>query len=279
MQSGISGKPITSSLPSLRPAPPTNTHTQPPTASQELQTQFTTLLTSPSTFALLATIEKEQLVPLALLERTSPTSTFATDLTTQLAPHLQPKTPLYILLRRHAAAPHLTAVTYVPDAAPVRSKMLFASSRLTLVRDLGSEHVRDTIFATTAEELTPRGFEKHEKHEGVAAPLTEEERLLGEVKRAEAEAGQGTGSREIHLSKTFAMPVGEGVLERLRELGAGQGTLVMLVSWFSVRDGGERSEDGAWGLAPRTSRLHVNWGPAPRPPILASLERRRAVVR
>lgn len=38
--------------------------------------------------------------------------------------------------------------SYVPDAAPVRSKMLYASSRATLVRVLGDDHIALSIFAT-----------------------------------------------------------------------------------------------------------------------------------
>ena len=121
------------------------------------------------------------------------------------------------------------AVTYVPDTAPVRQKMLFASTRLTLVRELGSEHFRDTIFATTAKELTPAGFDKHDAHTALDAPLTEEEKSLGEVKRAEQEAGSGTGIREIHLSKTLNMPVSEDALAALKDLGAETRDLVMLV--------------------------------------------------
>lgn len=131
------------------------------------------------------------------------------------------------------------AVTYVPDGAPVRQKMLFASTRLTLVRELGTEHFRDTIFATTATELTAQGFERHDAHGRLDAPLTEEERSLGEVKRAEAEAGQGTGTREIHLSKSLAMPIGEDAIEALKELAGGEGEegargLVMLVRFLPL---------------------------------------------
>lgn len=123
-------------------------------------------------------------------------------------------------------------MTYVPDAAPVRQKMLFASTRLTLVRELGGEHFRDTPFATSANELTPAGFDRHDRHAETPAPLTEEERTLGDVKRAEQEAGAGTGTREIHLSKSLAMPVAEDAIAALKELGAEAGgrTLVMLVS-------------------------------------------------
>lgn len=109
--------------------------------------------------------------------------------------------------------------------------MLFASTRLTLVRELGSEHFRETIFTTTADELSPAGFDRHDKHTSLDAPLTEEERTLADVKRAEAEAGAGTGVREIHMSSTMNMPVKEDALKALADLGRGDGrVLVMLVS-------------------------------------------------
>lgn len=173
-------------------------------------------------------IEKESLVPTATLQSTS--QSFADNLA-QLTGHLQADAALYLLLKRHAEQPSLVAVTYVPDSAPVRQKMLFASTRLALVRELGSEHFRETIFANSAEELTEGGFKKHDAHSKLAAPLTEEEQTLGEVKRAEQEAGSGTGTREIHLSKSFAMPVAEDALAALHELNEEGGrTVVMLVS-------------------------------------------------
>ncbi|KAG5941657.1 hypothetical protein E4U53_007377, partial [Claviceps sorghi] len=195
-------------------------------ASRELQAEFNSLLSSSSTFGLIVGIEKESLVPTATLSWTSPS--FADNLA-QVQGHLQADAALYLVLKRHAEEPRLVAVTYVPDSAPVRQKMLFASTRLALVRELGSEHFRETMFANSAEELTGRGFEKHDAHGRLAAPLTEEEQTLGEVKRAEQEAGSGTGSREIHLSKSFAMPMAEDALAALGELNVEGGrTVVML---------------------------------------------------
>ncbi|KAG5917690.1 hypothetical protein E4U42_007158 [Claviceps africana] len=195
-------------------------------ASQELQAEFNSLLSSSTTFGLIVGIEKESLVPTATLPWTS--DSFADNLA-HVQGHLQADAALYLVLKRHAEEPRLVAVTYVPDSAPVRQKMLFASTRLALVRELGSEHFRETIFANSAEELTGRGFEKHDAHSKLAAPLTEEEQTLGEVKRAEQEAGSGTGSREIHLSKSFAMPMAEDALAALRELNVDGGrTVVML---------------------------------------------------
>lgn len=190
-------------------------------------TQFNNVLSDDSTFGLLVTISSEALTPVTTLPATS--KDFGNNLA-QLSPHLRPDEALYILLRRYNDAPRLVAITYVPDAAKVRQKMLFASTRLTLTRELGLEHFRETIFATTADELSPAGFQKHDKHTELEAPLTEEERTLGEVKRAEAEAGAGTGVREIHLSKNMKMPLATDALVALSEMGRGEGRgLVMLV--------------------------------------------------
>ncbi|KAG6038586.1 hypothetical protein E4U41_004036 [Claviceps citrina] len=194
--------------------------------SRELQAEFTSLLSSPSTFGLIVGIENELLVPTATLPSTS--RLFAENVST-LKGHLQPDVPLYLVLKRHEEEPRLAAVTYVPDSSPVRQKMLFASTRLALVRELGSEHFRETIFANSADELTESGFEKHDAHTKLAAPLTQEEQSLGEVKRAEQEAGSGTGTREIHLSKSFSMPVAEDAVAALKELNLEGGRSVVML--------------------------------------------------
>lgn len=111
--------------------------------------------------------------------------------------------------------------------------MLFASTRLTLTRELGTEHFRETFLVTTAEELSAKGFERHDAHEQLEAPLTEEERSLGEVKRAEAEVGAGTAARELSMTKGMKMRVQERVEERLRELGReGGASIVQLVKSY-----------------------------------------------
>ncbi|KAH7188229.1 uncharacterized protein B0J16DRAFT_336681 [Fusarium flagelliforme] len=194
-------------------------------ASQELQNEFTSLLSN-DTFGLLATIEKESMVPITTIP--SKSSSFSDNLS-GLEPHLKTDTALYIILRRHEDAPRFIAITYVPDSAKVRQKMLFASTRLTFVRELGTEHFRETIFVTTPQELSAKGFEKHDAHNKMAAPLTEEEQQLGEVKRAEQEAGSGTGQKEIHLSKNFAMPVSEDAIAALKEIGQDGGRTVTML--------------------------------------------------
>ncbi|KAI1330352.1 actin depolymerizing protein [Xylariaceae sp. FL0255] len=194
--------------------------------SQELASEFNKLLSDDSLFAVLATITGESVTPLATLPRSS--SDFNSNLS-QLTQYIKPNEPLYVLLRRYDDAPPLVAISYIPIIAPPRPKMMYASTRIHLVRELGKEHFRDTLLFTEVEELTPAGFERQKAHESLAAPLTEEERSLGEVKRLEAEASTGTGTRQIHMSNHFGMPVRDDAVQALQQLGQGEGrTLVML---------------------------------------------------
>ncbi|KAJ9618306.1 Twinfilin-1 [Taxawa tesnikishii (nom. ined.)] len=150
-------------------------------ATQELHTAFNDLVSSPSVRGLLASISGESLVPSSSLTSTS--SSFTDDLS-QLQNLLKPNEAAYILLKQEHGAPDgFVAVTYVPNSAPVRQKMLFASTRLTLVRELGVERFRETIFCTEKEELTKEGWRRHEQHTKLAAPLTEEEEGLRGLRR------------------------------------------------------------------------------------------------
>ncbi|KAL8916715.1 MAG: hypothetical protein Q9208_008362 [Pyrenodesmia sp. 3 TL-2023] len=173
-------------------------------ASPTLHTSFHTFLSTPSLFALLITITAERLEPLTTLPFATPTSTLPASLPT-LHSHLHPNRPLYILLR-HSPNPSssslseepLTAITYIPDASPVRQKTLFASTRLTLLRELGQDKFSRHYFATEAVDLTPEGWERYERHEGGEKPLTREEEVLGEkIDADESIALAGTEETDI----------------------------------------------------------------------------------
>jgi twinfilin-like protein len=107
--------------------------------------------------------------------------------------------------------------------------MLFASTRLTLVRELGIERFRETIFATERDELTAEGFRKHDAHVKLEAPLTEEEEALGNVKRAEMEEGRGSAGKRVGGS-SIQLPIAEDALQALKGLPEADYNLVQLVS-------------------------------------------------
>lgn len=191
-------------------------------ASQELQTALQTLITSPSQRGLLATIKDERIVPGPVIPST--TSSFLSDLS-NLSSHVKPNEALYILLRRSdsLSSPEksLAAITYVPNAAPVREKMLFASTRLLLVRELGGEHFPETVFCTEPDELTPEGWEKHVRHTASENPLTKEERDLEDIKQAEALESRGTQGRSLTQGGKLGLRADADISAALRTLGSG----------------------------------------------------------
>ncbi|QIX01014.1 hypothetical protein AMS68_006531 [Peltaster fructicola] len=194
------------------------------TVSQELHSAFNSFVSDSSKRALLASIKNEALVPLTTVPLQS---TFKNDLDA-LQQHISSTEAAYILLKLDPdASDGYAAVTFVPNAAPVRQKMLFASTRLALVRELGIERFRETLFATETSELTAEGWTKHEAHSKLNAPLTEEEAALGGVKEAEAAESQGTSTRRGHVSQKLDVKVEEGVVEALKGLDR-PGTLVQL---------------------------------------------------
>jgi twinfilin len=186
-------------------------------------------VSNPAQRGLFVTVYKEQLVPGPSI--TSESGDFASDLHL-LTPYLKDNEAVYILLRRYPdAADGFVAVTYVPDAAPVRQKMLLSSTSLTLVRELGIERFREKIFATTKAELTAEGFRKHDQHVKLTAPLTEEEESLGAVKKAEAEEGRGMGVKKAHVSDRLTMGISDEAVGALKKLAESEGgdNLVQLV--------------------------------------------------
>lgn len=194
-----------------------------------MHTAFNDLVSSPSVRGLLASISGESLVPSSSLTSTS--SSFTDDLS-QLQNLLKPNEAAYILLKQEHGAPDgFVAVTYVPNSAPVRQKMLFASTRLTLVRELGVERFRETIFCTEKEELTKEGWRRHEQHTKLAAPLTEEEEGLRGVKEAEAAESGGTGGRKRVGGGGIELGLEEGLVDAIRSVGEGpEGGCVQVVS-------------------------------------------------
>ncbi|KAH7065790.1 hypothetical protein BKA63DRAFT_481681 [Paraphoma chrysanthemicola] len=198
-------------------------------ASQELKAALGSLITSSSQRGLLATIQNETIVPGATIPSSS--SSFKSDLS-NLESHVTPNAALYILLRRadSLSSPDksLVAVTYVPNAAPVRQKMLFASTRLTLVRELGGEHFPESVFTTEASELTAQGWEKHLAHEAESNPLTAEEQSLQDIKEAEALESRGTRGQGLAQGGRIAIRADGDITGALKALGEGGDNLVQL---------------------------------------------------
>lgn len=199
--------------------------------SKELQSAFNELVSSPSQRGLIATISSEALHPVHTIPAES--TDFFADLH-QLPPLLSTKEAAYIILRRYQNAPDgYVAVSYIPDAAPVRQKMLFASTRLTLVRELGTERFRESLFVTELKELEKEGWEKHDASGALKSPLTEEEQTLQGVKQAEAEERGGTAGRRLETGGKLSIAMSDEARSALTAFKGGSGDkLLQLVCQY-----------------------------------------------
>lgn len=133
----------------------------------------------------------------------------------------------------------------------MRSKTLFASTRSTLVRELGSEKFGDTVFAVDEDEVLKetewreRDADKSTMGAGAEDEADGERRrqdLMGEQERelyllnkAEAEARTMSHRRDIGIGGDSGvdgkqMPTGDGVKEAWAEVQDEEGKAVILVS-------------------------------------------------
>ena len=85
--------------------------------------------------------------------------------------------------------------------------MLYASTRNSLTKHIGSANFADTIFATSKEDLTPAAYAAHRRHIAAPKPMSAREKEIADVKAAERQAGgsayQGSSAR--------SSPYGTGV--------------------------------------------------------------------
>ncbi|KAJ3285027.1 Twinfilin-1 [Borealophlyctis nickersoniae] len=146
-------------------------------------------------------------------------------------PWLQPSDPAFVIFRKDSKLPtgdyEWILLQYVPDHAKVRDKMLYASTKATLTKELGDSKFVDTLYGTTAGDLTLESYKKHLVHKDAEAPLTERELELQSLKRAESGADISTTSRRSH-AQGVAFPISSSATESLEKLKSGSINVVVL---------------------------------------------------
>ncbi|SCV69980.1 BQ2448_1374 [Microbotryum intermedium] len=109
-----------------------------------------------------------------------------------------------ILIHRHRDPESWLFISYVPDGSPVRSKMLYASSRQSLLRALGDSRFSSSIIASTQDELTFAAYQDHLAAQHSSAPLTAREQEIADIKAAEAkERREGDTSESLNQPRSM----------------------------------------------------------------------------
>ncbi|KAI8095740.1 hypothetical protein BDF21DRAFT_374090 [Thamnidium elegans] len=189
--------------------------------SKELAKVFADAVSTGTTRMIRVSIEHESLIP-------NGTSTvqdgFEADYKQYIEEYLDTTTPAYIFVRLDEKTSNneykWLFLCYVPDNAKVRDKMLYASTRATLTRELGDYRFVDNIYGTDKSEFTWDGYKKHLAHKAAEAPLTRREQELVEIKAAEAQTVsdyQGTTTRKS-FTPGIAFPLTEKAVEALVQL-------------------------------------------------------------
>jgi len=144
-----------------------------------------------------------------------------------LQAELQANIPCYIFYRldsQNMNGYNWVLFSYVPDGSTVRDRMLYASSRDTVKRQLGLSYFSDDMHGTTKEEFSLESFLEHQKTKNASdQPLTNTE-VQTRIERT-AEVDMGTSKEYVHSVK---FPMSKYALDKLAALNQGSISLVQL---------------------------------------------------
>jgi len=166
---------------------------------------------------------------LVLEDERGPKGTWEEDYDKLLLPLLKPKQPCYVLYRLDSINEQgyeWIYITYSPDHAPVRQKMLFAATRATLKSEFGGGQIKEELFGTTVEEVSLQGYKKNLVSKSAPAPLTMAEEELELIKRTEIKA---TSIDAKHQTlQGIAFPISQDAMDKMLMLQNGQLSYVQL---------------------------------------------------
>lgn len=131
--------------------------------------------------------------------------------------------PCYILYRfdsKNSLGYEWLLLSWSPDSAPVRQKMLYASTKATLKQEFGSAHIKDEMHATVKEEVCLNGYKAHLSGIGAPAPLTDREEALKELQESEHNTNYGTDSRQSTMGGV-SFPITDSAKQGILDLQRG----------------------------------------------------------
>lgn len=117
-------------------------------------------------------------------------------------PLIEENTPCYIFFRldtKSSIGYEWLLMSYTPDTATIRQKMLYASTKATMKKEFGSPHIKEEYHATSQRETTLFQYKKHKKAMEAPAPLTQREEEMLEIRRNEVQTEISTETRHKTL--------------------------------------------------------------------------------
>lgn len=77
-------------------------------------------------------------------------------------------------------------ISWSPDSASIRNKMLYASTKMTLKKEFGGGQIMDELYGNDREDISLRGYQKHVISAEAPGPMSREELEREEVRAQEA---------------------------------------------------------------------------------------------
>jgi twinfilin-like protein len=196
------------------------------TVPEEVKEAFGEANQSGAKRALKIQIQDEQMRVVASAE---PGSAWEDDLESVPA-LLDPKDACYVLFRTdektQTGGYAWLLFCYVPDAAKVRQKMLYASTRAQLKLSLGSGNFAHDVFGTVKADFDRAGFAAYMRMQKSAAPLTESEEAKfteSAMSAAEASCLVGAGGASTTMLHGVSFQPQPEAAAAVKELASGGG--------------------------------------------------------
>ncbi|XP_065212410.1 twinfilin [Planococcus citri] len=164
-------------------------------------------------------IENEQLT---LSDYKEVEKTWDDDFDKMVGPMIESSQPSYILYRldhRNETGYDWLLISWSPDDAPVRQKMLYASTKATLKQEFGNNCISEELHGTSEHEITLGGLTKNRKADSSPAPLTTQEEELARLRKVEniTLSNAGIDSRAQTLSGV-SFPISNAVIDSVNSM-------------------------------------------------------------
>lgn len=162
-------------------------------------------------------IQNEQIV----VEKSAPPSgSWEEDWDPVMVITIEDKHPCYVMYRldsKNSTGYDWVYISFSPDNAPVKQKMLYAATRATLKIQFGGGQVKDDYFVTSLDEVKLAGYKHFVKSKAAPPPLTASEAEMEMVKKTEVRGDISVDTKHQTLTG-LAFPINEDAVDALEKL-------------------------------------------------------------
>ncbi|CAH0555406.1 unnamed protein product [Brassicogethes aeneus] len=140
-----------------------------------------------------------------------------------IMPFIAEDCPCYVLFRldsKNDLGYEWLFISWVPDMASVRQKMLYASTKATLKQEFGNSQIKEELHGTVLGEITLNGYQKHKTALAAPAPLSMREEELNEIKKTEVNTDYSVNSKQQTLGGV-AFPITSSAQQAIKDMARG----------------------------------------------------------